>query len=220
MCSTCGPKRGVRNKRCGDVIIVRFADDIVVGFEAQADADGSWAELKERMRKFSLELHSEKTRLLEFGPFAAEKRKKRGEEAGDVQLSRLYALLREEEEMVVHGLSAYDAPTVAGEVERGEAELQRRMHDPIPDVGGWLRSVVGGHFRYYGVSGNIQALKGFRYEVLRTWQWALKRRSQKAKATWERMTRLEKRWLPRARIYHPYPSLTTAVTTQGKSPVP
>jgi RNA-directed DNA polymerase len=71
-----------------------------------------------------------------------------------------------------------------------------------------------------GVSGNIQALKGFRYEVLRTWQWALKRRSQKAKATWERMTRLEKRWLPRARIYHPYPSLSTAVTTQGKSPVP
>jgi group II intron reverse transcriptase/maturase len=210
-----------RKKALGEVIVVRWADDFIVGFERQSEAERFLGELKERLRKFGLELHSEKTRLLEFGRHAAERRKRRGlskpETFNFLGLTHCCGKSRKGWFTLTRHTMRQRLRAKLKEV---RAELRRRRHDPIPAVGAWLRSVVDGHFRYYGVSGNIQALKGFRYQVLRTWQWALKRRSQKAKATWERMARLEKRWLPRARIYHPYPSLSTAVTTQGKSPVP
>jgi RNA-directed DNA polymerase len=210
-----------RKKALGEVIVVRWADDFIVGFERQSEAERFLGELKERLKKFGLELHSEKTRLLEFGRHAAERRKRRGlskpETFNFLGLTHCCGKSRKGWFTLTRHTMRQRLRAKLKEV---RAELRQRRHDPIPAVGAWLRSVIEGHFRYYGVSGNIQALKGFRYEVLRTWQWALKRRSQKAKATWERMTRLEKRWLPRARIYHPYPSLSTAVTTQGKSPVP
>ena len=121
----------------GDVIVVRFADDIVVGFQVKSDAERFWAELAERFRKFHLELHPEKTRLLEFGPYAAEQPDEaRTREAGDIQLSRLHAHLREEEEQrTVHGAAADDAQAIAGEAERGESRTPTTHARPHPGSG-------------------------------------------------------------------------------------
>ena len=199
----------------GDVIIVRFADDIVVGFQTKADAVRFWAELIERMRKFSLELHPEKTRLLEFGPFATENRKKRGEGkpetfnflgfthiCGKKRSNGRYTVLRQ---TIRKRLQA--------KLSEVKAELKRRMHDPIPEVGQWLRSVVGGHIRYYGVPTNGTALYTFRFQVGRLWHRTLLRRSQKARMLWDRMRRLIDRWLPPARTCHPYPLRRMGVIT-------
>ena len=177
-----------RKRACGDVIVVRFADDIVVGFQSKSEAERFWAELTERFRKFQLELHPEKTRLLEFGPYAVGNRKKHGEGKPETQ-------------------------TVAGEVGRGESRVAARMHDPIPEVGQWLRSVVGGHIRYYGVPMNGPALRSFRSQVGWLWYRTLSRRSQNGRVLWDRMRRLIARWLPPARISHPYPLRRRGVVT-------
>jgi RNA-directed DNA polymerase len=191
----------------GDVIVIRFVDDIVLGFQVQSDAERFLAELLERFRKFRLELHPEKTRLLEFGPFAAESRKKRGQGkpetfnflgfthiCGKKRSNGRFTVLRQ---TIRKRLQAK-----LGEV---KAELKRRMHDPVPEVGKWLRSVVEGHIRYYGVPMNGPALHLFRFRVGRLWHRALSRRSQRGRVRWDRMRRLISRWLPPARICHPYP---------------
>jgi group II intron reverse transcriptase/maturase len=204
-----------RKKRAqGEVIVVRFADDIVVGFQYQAEAERFWKELKERMEKFQLELHPEKTRLLEFGRDAAENRKKLGlgrpetfdflgftHICGKTKAGR-FAVLRQ---TIRKRLQA--------KLQEVKTELRKRMHDPIPEVGAWLKAVVGGHIRYYGVPGNRYALAHFRYSVGKLWHHVLRRRSQRGRVPWERMKRLINRWLPPARIYHPYPSRRVRVTT-------
>src|ERR1700692_1548232 len=143
-----------QKQACGDMIIVRFADDIVVGFQTKADAVRFWAELIERMRKFSLELHPEKTRLLEFGPFAAENRKKRGEGKPEtfnfLGFTHICGQKRGNGRFTV--LRQPIRKRLQAKLSEVKAELKRRMHDPIPEVGQWLRSVVGGHIRYYGRS--------------------------------------------------------------------
>jgi RNA-directed DNA polymerase len=204
-----------RKKRAhGDVIVVRYADDIVVGFEFKDEAERFWAELKERMEKFQLELHPDKTRLFEFGRHAAANRKRaRSGQAGDLRFPRLQAHLREDEEGTVSGASADGSQAHAGEVAAVKIELRRRMHDPVPEVGKWLKSVVGGHFRYFGVPGNGHALAHFRFTVSNLWHHALCRRSQHGRVQWERMKRLIRRWLPPAHICHPYPSRRLRVTT-------
>ena len=140
-----------RKRACGDMIIVRFADDIVVGFQTKADAVRFWAELIERMRKFSLELHPEKTRLLEFGPFAAENRKKRGEGKPEtfnfLGFTHICGMKRGNGRFTV--LRQTIRKRLQAKLSEVKTELKRRMHDPIPEVGQWLRSVVGGHIRYY-----------------------------------------------------------------------
>src|ERR1017187_3076015 len=160
-----------RKHACGDMIIVRFADDIVVGFEAKSDALRFWAELIERMRKFSLELHPEKTRLLEFGPFAAENRKKRGEGKPEtfnfLGFTHICGKKRSNGRFTV--LRQTIRKRLQAKLGAVKAELKRRMHDPIPEMGEWLRSVVGGHLRYYGVPMNQTALKIFRSQV--GWLW-------------------------------------------------
>jgi len=204
-----------RKKRAqGDVMVVRYADDIVVGFQQQSEAEKFWAELKERMQKFHLELHPEKTRLLEFGRFAARDREKRGQGkpqtfdflgfthiCGKTSRGR-FAVLRQ---TIRKRLQAK-----LGEV---KAELKRRMHDPLPEVGQWLKTVVGGHLRYYGVPTNRHALSRFRFAVGDLWQHVLSRRSQTGYVRWRRMKRLIDHWLPPARIYHSYPSCRARVTT-------
>ena len=199
----------------GDVIVVRFADDIVLGFQVKSDAERFWAELTERFRKFHLELHPEKTRLLEFGPYAAEQPEEaRTREAGDVQLPRLHAYLREEEEQrTLHGARQTIRKRLQAKLSAVKAELRRRMHDPIPAVGTWLRSVVGGHIRYYGVPTNSPALHIFRFQVGRLWHRTLSRRSQNGRVPWDRMRRLIDRWLPPARVCHPYPLRRLGVIT-------
>lgn len=204
----------------GDVIFVRFADDFVVGFERRDDAERFWVELGERLAKFALELHPQKTRLIEFGRFAAERRKRHGEgkpetfeflgfthicaktRTGRFKLKRVTAKKR-----------------VRAKLREVKAEMRRRRHQPIPDQGRWLASVLRGHSAYYAVPDNREALRAFRYQLARHWLHSLRRRSQRSRMTWERMQRIASRWLPEVRIAHPWPDVRFDATTQGRSPV-
>jgi group II intron reverse transcriptase/maturase len=204
-----------RKQARGDVIIVRFADDIVVGFQYRADAERFRGELEERFRKFNLELHPEKTRLLEFGPFAADNRHKRGEgkpETFDF-LGFTHICVKKRSNGMFTVLRQTIRRRLQAKLNEVKAELLRRMHDPVPEVGQWLSSVVGGHVRYYGVPSNGPALNTFRFQVGRLWHRALSRRSQNGRVLWERMRRLIDRWLPPARVCHPYPLRRLGVIT-------
>ena len=198
----------------GDVIVVRYADDFIVGFQHRADAERFLAELRERFAKFGLELHPEKTRLLEFGPFAAEHRRRAGQGKPEtfnfLGFTHICGKKRNGRFTVVRQTIRKRLQAKLSEV---KAELRRRMHDPIPAVGRWLRSVVEGHLRYYGVPMNGPALFTFRFQVGRLWCRTLRRRSQTARLTWERMRRLIRRWLPPPRICHPYPLRRLGVIT-------
>ena len=205
-----------RQKRAhGDVIVVRFADDIVLGFQVQSDAERFRAELAERFRKFHLELHPEKTRLLEFGPFAAANRRRRGlgkpetfnflgftHICGKKRSNGYYTVIRQ---TIRKRLQA--------KLQEVKTELRRRMHRPLREQGTWLRSVVAGHVRYYGVPTNGHALFTFRSQVGWLWFRALRRRSQRARLTWARMRRHIDHWLPPARVCHPYPLRRLGVIT-------
>lgn len=197
----------------GDVIVVRFADDALVGFEFKTDAERFWKELKERMEKFCLELHPEKTRLIEFGRHAAENRKRRGEGKPEtfnfLGFTHICGKTQQGRFAVIRHTVRKRMLTKLREV---KIELRQRMHDPLPEVGKWLKSVVGGHIRYYGVPNNRYALANFRFAVGTCWHRMLQRRSQHGRVPWERMKRLMDRWLPPARIHHPYPSPSRRVS--------
>ena len=204
-----------RKHATGDVIVVRFADDIVLGFQVKSDAERFWAELAERFRKFHLELHPEKTRLLEFGPFAANKRRARGQ--GKPETFNFLGFTHICGKKRSNGRFTVVRHTIRKRLQAKlsavKAELRRRMHDPIPAVGTWLRAVVGGHIRYYGVPMNSHALHIFRFQVGRLWHRTLSRRSQTGRVLWDRMRRLINRWLPPARVCHPYPLRRLGVIT-------
>ena len=198
----------------GDLIVVRYADDIIVGFQSRAEAERFLAELRERLAKFSLELHPEKTRLLEFGPFAAENRRRAGQGKPEtfnfLGFTHICGKKRNGRFTVVRQTIRKRLQAKLSEV---KAELRRRMHAPIPVVGTWLRTVVGGHLRYYGVPMNGPALFTFCYQVGRLWYRTLRRRGQRRPLNWDRMRRLIWRWLPPARITHPYPLRRLGVVT-------
>ncbi len=204
-----------RKQAHGDVIVVRFADDVVVGFQNKADAERFRAELSERMQKFSLELHPEKTRLLEFGRSAVQNRQRRGEgkpETFDfLGFTHICGKTRSHGRYTV--IRQTNRKRLQAKLKEVKTELRRRMHEPISDTGRWLRSVVTGHFRYYGVPMNLRALKSFRNQVEWLWQRMLSQRSQKARYSWDRMQRQIDRWLPAARIYHPFPLRRMGVIT-------
>jgi group II intron reverse transcriptase/maturase len=207
-------QRWRRQTAGGEMLVVRFADDIVVGFQRKADAERFQRELKERMGKFHLELHPEKTRLMEFGRFAAQNRKERGQGKPEtfnfLGFTHICSRTRQGRFLVVrqtiHKRKQAKLKAIA-------IDLRRRMHDSLEDVGQWLRAVVGGHIRYYGVPTNSAALGEFRYRVSCLWRKMLGRRSQYGYVTWERMQRLIDRWLPPARICHPYPARRRPVMT-------
>ena len=198
-----------------DVIVVRFADDIVIGFQNKSDAERFWKELTERFGKFRLELHPEKTRLMEFGPFAAEHRGALGQGKPEtftcLGFTHICGKKRSNGRFTV--LRQTIRQRLQAKLSEVKAELRRRMHDPIPEVGTWLRSVVGGHIRYYGVPMNSPALHLFRFQVGRLWHRVLSRRSQNGRVLWDRMRRLINRWLPPARVCHPYPLRRLGVIT-------
>src|SRR5580700_5594639 len=205
-----------RRKRAhGDVIVVRFADDIVVGFHGKADAEQFRAELTERMKKFHLELHPEKTQLLEFGPYAIQNRQKRGEGKPETFnfLGFTHICVKKRSNGMYTVLRQTIRKRMQAKLGEVKAELRRRMHDPIPEVGQWLRSVVGGHFRYYGVPMNRPALQTFRSQVGWHWYRTLSRRSQNGRLPLDRLRRLVARWLPPVRSYHPYPLRRMGVVT-------
>jgi RNA-directed DNA polymerase len=204
-----------RKQAHGDVIVVRYADDIVVGFQNEADATQFRAELAERFRKFSLELHPDKTRLLEFGPFAAPNRKRRGK--GKPETFDFLGFTHICGKKRSNGYFTVMRQTIRkrqqAKLNSVKAELRQRMHAPIQDTGKWLRSVVNGHIRYYGVPMNTQALSKFRFKVGWLWHRALSRRSQNGRVPWDRMRRLINRWLPPVRVYHPFPLRRMGVIT-------
>ena len=203
-----------RKQARGDMIVVRFADDIVLGFQYKWEAERFWAELAARLRKFGLELHPDKTRLVEFGRLAADNRNRRGEGKPEtfafLGFTHMCGKSRNGKFTVRRQTMRKRLQAKLAEV---KTELRRRMHDPIPELGKWLGAVVRGHIQYYGVPTNYSALFLFRSQVGWLWRRALSRRSQKGRVRWDRMRRLIDRWLPPVRTYHPYPQRPHAVTT-------
>ena len=205
-----------RRKRAhGEMIVVRFADDIVLGFQGKSDADQFRAELDERMRKCNLELHPEKTRLLEFGPFAIHNRQRRGEGKPETFnfLGFTHICIKKRSNGMYTVLRQTIRKRLQAKLNAVKTELQRRMHEPIPEQGQWLQAVVRGHIRYYGVPLNQPALFLFRSQVGRLWHRALSRRSQNGRVLWDRMRRLIHRWLPPPTVCHPYPLRRMGVLT-------
>ncbi len=211
-----------RRQAHGEVIIVRFADDFIVGFQSRTDAERFVAELRERLAKFRLELHPDKTRLIAFGRFALRDRERRGE-AGMPETFNFLGFTHICGRNLKAGRYQVQRRTLrkrmTAKLHEVKAEMQRRRHQPIPDQGRWLASVLRGHFAYYGVPTNYHALDAFRRTVARQWHRSLRRRSQRSSLDWNRMRRLVARWLPSTTIVHPWPSQRFRVRTQGKSPV-
>jgi group II intron reverse transcriptase/maturase len=209
-----------RRNAHGDVIIVRFADDCVVGFEHHGDAQRFLADLRDRFARFGLELHADKTRLIEFGRNAARTRKARGvgkpETFDFLGFTHFCGKTR-------NGRFWLKRKTISKRMRAKLAEVKdqclRRRHQPIPEQGRWLASVVRGHLAYYAVPGNTNAVAAFRNQAMRHWFQALRRRSQRTRLTWKRMYRLATRWLPPARVLHPFPRVRFDARTQGRSPV-
>lgn len=204
----------------GEVIIVRYADDFIIGFQSRSDAERCMEELRARLKKFSLELHPEKTRLIEFGRFAVENRRKRGlgkpETFNFLGFTHACASARSGKFQVRRRTMSKRMRDKLHEV---KAELRRRWHQPIPEQGEWLGKVVSGYFAYHAVPYNTKALRRFRDEVERHWRKTLRRRSQRDRTTWEDMRRFSKQWLPKPRILHPWPDKRFDVRTRGRSPV-
>ena len=204
-----------RNKHAqGDVVIVRFADDFVVGFQHRFEAERFLAELHKRLAQFGLELHPDKTRLIEFGRYAVHNRLKRGrgkpETFNFLGFTHICGKTRKGHFTVLRKTMRKRFQAKLKEV---YAELRRRMHDPIPEQGAYLRSVVAGHTRYYGVPMNGPSVSVFRKEVCRLWLKILRRRSHKHHLPWNRMERLIARWIPVSRVCHPYPLVRFGVIT-------
>ena len=204
----------------GDVITVRYGDDFVVGFQYRNEAEQYLEQLRRRFEHFGLELHVDKTRLIEFGRFAASTRAKRGE--------------GKPETFNFLGLTHFCAKTRKGWFTVGrktmrqrwqvkllevKAELRSRMHDPVPEQGHYLGAVVRGHANYYGVPGNSRAITDFRTAAICIWRRTLSRRSQKGRINWKRMVRLVAKWIPNVRVRYLDPDGHLRVMTQGKSPV-
>jgi RNA-directed DNA polymerase len=193
----------------GDIIVVRYADDFVVGFQHRHEAERFLRELGERFEKFGLALHPEKTRLIEFGRFAAENRRKRGERKPEtftfLGFTHLCGRTRKNGGFIVKRETA--AKRLRAKLKEVKQELTLRRHEPIPRQGKWLRGVVQGYFNYHGVSGNMAALDAFQAETTRHWLRALRRRGQRRRMTWKRFRRHVDRWIPRPKILHPYPDV-------------
>lgn len=204
----------------GEVIVVRYADDFVVGFQHESEAIRFRRELGERLKRFHLELHPEKTRLIRFGRYAAERQRERGlgkpstfdflglTHICDRSRAGKYVLLRHTSKK-----------RLRAKLHAVRQELLRRRHRPVPEQGAWLASVVRGYFAYHAVPTNGRRLGQFRFEVARAWHRALLRRGQRDRTTWLRMHRLDERWIPKVRITHPWPEERFDVRTQGRSRV-
>jgi RNA-directed DNA polymerase len=197
----------------GEVIVVRYADDFVIGFREESDARRCLAALKERMSKFGLELHPEKTRLIEFGRYAEQRRAKRGEgppETFDFLGFTHISGKTRRGDFTIHRKTA--RKKFQAKLADLKAKLKRSLHAALPRVGSWLQSVLRGWYRYYAVPGNYPRLQQFRDAIQEIWLRLLRRRSQKGRRfTWERFARVCKRWLPSPRIEHPYPEVRFSV---------
>jgi group II intron reverse transcriptase/maturase len=202
-----------RHEATGDMIIVRYADDFIVGFEYEHDARRFLDAMRQRLGEFALSLHPEKTRLIEFGRYAAENRKRRGlgkpETFNFLGFTFICGKSRGGRFLIKRKSRRDRMRAKLQEIKR---VLRRCMHRPIPEQGKWLRQVVTGYFNYHAVPTNSPALTAFRCHVTDLWRRTLRRRSQTDGMTWERITRLADDWLPKPRILHPWPNQRFAVT--------
>ncbi len=210
-----------RKRARGDVIIVRYADDFVVGFQYRSDAERFQEELRTRLAKFSLELHADKTRLIEFGRFAAEQRQRRGlgrpETFSFLGMRHMCRTTQSGKFLLARNT---ESKRMRAKLRSIKDELRRRMHLSIVDQGSWLRSVLNGYYNYHAVPTNSGPLHRFRKQVTRIWLKTLRRRSQRHRMSWRRMSVIGERWLPRPpRDRHPWPEQRFDVKTRGRSPV-
>lgn len=201
-----------RREATGDVIIVRYADDIVVGFEHEADARRFWDMMRQRLQEFALQLHPEKTRLIEFGRYAAQARRRKGlgkpETFNFLGFTHICSKTRHGRFQILRKSRRDRRMAKLTEVKN---ELRRRMHWPIPEQGRWLKQVLTGYYAYHAVPTNFRSLGAFRDRIIRLCAQTLRRRSQRHRLIWERMIRLANDWLPRPRILHPWPRIRFAV---------
>jgi RNA-directed DNA polymerase len=206
-------ERWRRHAATGDMIIVRYADDFIIGFQHESDARRFLDAMRERLREFSLSLHPDKTRLIEFGRFAADRRAQRGlgkpETFDFLGFTFICGKSQRGKFLVLRKTRRDRMRAKLKEIKKG---LRLRMHEAIPTQGKWLAHVVGGYFNYHAVPTNGPMLATFRFLVAELWRRTLRRRSQKDRTTWQRITRLADRWLPPPRILHPWPELRFAVT--------
>src|SRR6266513_2793032 len=201
-----------RREARGNVIIVRYADDIVVGFEHEADARRFWEVMRSRFEQFSLALHPDKTRLLEFGRHAAANRMRRGLGRPETLPCRGFIFICGKSRRGAFQLQRKTRrDRMRAKLREIKEQLQRRMHEPIPEQGRWLKQVVSGFFAYHAVPTNSRALSAFRHYVTDRWRRTLRRRSQKDGMTWERIAKIADAWLPQPRILHPWPEQRFAV---------
>jgi RNA-directed DNA polymerase len=197
----------------GDMIIVRYADDFMVGFEHEDDARRFLDEMRERLQKFALSLHPEKTRIIEFGRFAAERRQRRGLGKPETFNFLGFTFICGKTRTGKFQIKRKTRPDrLRAKLKMIKEEMWKRMHQPIPAQGKWLGRVVRGYFNYHAVPTNARALVAFRHHVTDLWRRTLRRRSQKDRITWARMTQLVDAWLPQPIILHPWPSVRFAVT--------
>jgi group II intron reverse transcriptase/maturase len=205
-------ERWRRREVSGDMIIVRYADDFIVGFEHEQDARRFLDALRQRFEKFALSLHPEKTRLIEFGRSAANDRKRRGlgkpETFNFLGFTFICGKSRRGN-FLIKRKSRRDR--MRAKLQAIKQELRRRMHQPIPVQGKWLRQVVTGYFNYHAVPTNGRGIAAFRLSVTELWKHALRRRGQRDRTCWERITRLADDWLPKPLIRHPWPNIRFAV---------
>lgn len=198
-----------KNKAIGEVIIVRYADDFVMGFQYRREAERFLGEMKERFDQYGLEIHREKTRLIEFGRFAEASRAERGEgkpETFDfLGFTHICSRTQKGNRFTIRRKTI--AKRLRTKLKEVREAIIRRRHEPVPVLGKWLRSVIQGHLNYFAVPGNRKAVDRFRTESNRAWLFALRRRSQKSRnLTWDRIKRLIKTWIPTAKTQHPYPN--------------
>jgi group II intron reverse transcriptase/maturase len=205
-------ERWRRRAPTGDMIMVRYADDIVVGFQHESDAHRFWEAMRDRLKEFSLSLHPDKTRLIEFGRFAAQNCQKRGLAKPETFTFLGFVLICDKTrrgDFRIRRKSRRDR--MRTKLREIKEALQRRMNRPIPETGKWLAQVVAGYFAYHAVPTNGLALSAFRYHVVVLWHRRLCRRSQRAGLTWTRMAKLADEFLPKPQILHPWPSVRFAV---------
>ena len=197
-----------RKKATGDVIIVRYADDGVLGFQYREEAKRFLEELRERLGKFGLELNPEKTRLIEFGRYAIERRKERGEGRPEtfkfLGFTHICGTNRKTGYFTI--IRKTISKRMAAKLKQLNAELNKRLHDPLKETAKWLQSVVRGYFQYHAVPGNEKSLGAFRANVLRLWLRQIRRRSQRSRWTWNRFLERLGGLLPEVCILHPFPT--------------